>query len=83
MIIHYTKHAEEKFFILQEHGCQILKEDVTSLIKLPNDLVERNDYYFACGSIAPNDDPWEVIYTKEGNIIKVLTFYPIRTKENL
>lgn len=81
MIIHYTKHAENKFFILQEHGCHILKEDITALIKLPEDIVDRKDHVIVCGNIAPNADPWEIIYTKESNVIKVLTFYPIKKKE--
>ena len=37
MIIHYTKHAEEKFFILQKHGRQILKEDITEILKTPDE----------------------------------------------
>ena len=82
MIIYYTKHAEDKFFLLQEHGRQILKEDINNIIKLPDFIDRRKEHIFACGKVAPNDDMWEVIYTEEGNMAKVLTFYPIKKKKN-
>ena len=81
MIIHYTKHAEEKFFILQRHGRQILKEDITALIKIPENIDKRDEYTVISGTVSPEDESWEVIYKKEGTAIRVLTFYPVKAKE--
>lgn len=81
MIIHYTKNAEDKFFILQEHGCQILKEDITSIIKLPEKIEQRKEYTYVCGAVPPYEGLWEVIYKKENTILSVMTFYPVKLKE--
>jgi len=78
MIIHYTKYAEEKFFILQEHNCQILKEDINAIIKLPDTTDKRKDYIIASGTLRPHDEVWEVIYKKQDSVISVITFYPVK-----
>ena len=82
MIIHYTKNAEEKFFVLQEHGCQILKEDITSIIATPVGVEKRKEYTYVRGAVPPEEGLWEVIYKKEDSIVSVMTFYPVKSKED-
>ena len=78
MIIHYTKYAEQKFFILQEHGRQILKEDVTAIVKVPERAHEKKGYWYATAAIPPGNECWEVVYKKEEGVLRIVTFYPTK-----
>jgi hypothetical protein len=77
MIIHYTKHAEEKFFTLQKHGRQILKEDVTAIVKFPDATRMRDQLVFSKKELVPNGESWEVAFKQEGTVVTVITFYPL------
>jgi len=77
MILHYTKHAEEKFFVLQRHGRQILKEDVNDIVKFPESVETKGNLIFARGIVRSLSEPWETVYKKDETIISILTFYPI------
>lgn len=83
MIIYYTKYAEEKFYILQEHGRQVLKEDITAIVKLPDGAKEKKGYWYIQGLIKPDDDCWEVVYKKEDGVVHIVTFYPIKALPNV
>ena len=78
MIIHYTKYAEEKFYILQKHGRQILKEDITAIVKIPENAHEKRGYWYVDGALPPEDECWEVVYKKEEGVLRIITFYPIK-----
>lgn len=77
MILHYTKHAEKKFYVLQRHGRQVFKEDINDIIKLPTKTAKKHNLFFVEGCIAANNEYWEVIYRKEESVIHILTFYPL------
>jgi hypothetical protein len=83
MIIHYTKYAEEKFFILQNHGRQILKEDITEIVKIPDGANEKKGFVFAHACLPPDNYCWEVVYKKEDGVLRIITFYPIKFKEEV
>jgi|ETNmetMinimDraft_26_1059896.scaffolds.fasta_scaffold146135_3 hypothetical protein len=77
MIIHYTKHAEEKFFILQKHGRQILKEDITEILKTPDECEKKDGLVFAKGMTNPGNEKWQIVYKKIDTVTSVLTMYPL------
>lgn len=77
MILHYTKHAEEKFFVLQRHGRQVLKEDVNEIVKFPESIEEKGTLTFARGMVHSLSERWEAVYKKDETVISILTFYPI------
>ena len=72
--IYFTKYAEEKFFILNNHGIYFTHEQIEDCIKAPNKL-EKNKKYFKA-----KKDNLAVIYKKEVGIIKILTFFPLKIR---
>lgn len=72
MMIYFTKYAEEKFEILNKHKVYITREQVEGAVKSPDKLEKRGKYMAACR------DGVEVIYKKEGEILRVITFFPVK-----
>ncbi|MFH1744743.1 MAG: hypothetical protein ABH881_01090 [bacterium] len=68
---HFTKYAEQKFEILNKHGVFITKEQVEDCLKLPEKTNKKYEYLTA------EKDGIKIVYKKEGEIINVITFYPI------
>ena len=76
---YYTKYAEKKFDILREHQFTLTKEDVNDIIDKPEKLDKDKDYYFAQGQYE-GDRGIEVVFKKEDDTKKVITFYPIKIR---
>ena len=80
-MIYFTKHAKEKFEILQKHKFSISKEQVTEAIKNP----EKIDYSRSPLLIAQRKfdktHVLRVVYKQEEGLIKIITFYPGRSKQ--
>lgn len=77
MII-FTKHANEKFKILKRHRFLVTKRQVLETLERP----ETIDYSRFPLAIAQRQIDREhvlrVVYKKEKNVLKVITFYPGR-----
>lgn len=77
-MIHFTKHALEKFEILKRHGFVVSKAVITGALETP-DLV---DYSKLPLKIAQRefdkDHVLRVVYREENNTKIVITFYPGR-----
>ncbi|MFA6171288.1 MAG: hypothetical protein WCW77_01045 [Patescibacteria group bacterium] len=71
-MIHFTKYAEQKFEILNKHNVFITREQVEAAVRLPDKAKKKGKLFSAC------KDGVEVIYKKEGEIIRVITFFPIK-----
>jgi len=69
---HYTKYAEQKFDILNKYKVFFTKELVEDTIKTPDKIIKKKSHWTA------HKDGVAVIYKKEGDIIKIITFYPIK-----
>ena len=76
---YYTKYAEKKFDILRDHKFTLTKEEVDDIIKKPEKLNKDKECYFAQGQYAGGRGI-EVVFKKEDNTKKVITFYPIKLK---
>ncbi len=72
MLIYYTKYAEEKFEILHKYKIFFTKEEIEEVIKHPERIRKKGSYLSAA------KDKIKVVYTKQGNNIKIITFYPIK-----
>lgn len=71
-MIYFTTYANQKFDILQRHKVFVIKEQVQDVITAPDKVVKKGKYF------AATKDDLRVIYQKEAEVIRVLTFYPIR-----
>lgn len=77
-MIHFTKHALEKFIILKQHGVVIQKSAVITTITDP----ERIDHSRLPLKIAQRNfdksHVLRVVYKEQGDTKIVITFYPGR-----
>ncbi len=74
----FTKHAKEKFDILQEHGVSISRTQVEEVLKSP-DHIDRFRYPLLIAQGAwKSKRILRVIHRKENSLIIVITFYPAR-----
>ncbi|MFA4834076.1 MAG: hypothetical protein WC619_04515 [Patescibacteria group bacterium] len=71
-MLYFTKYAEKKFDILNKHKVYFTKEQVEETLKLPDKIGKRGKYLTA------SKDGIKVIYKKEGELIKIITFYPVK-----
>jgi hypothetical protein len=71
-MIYFTKYAEQKFDILNKYKNFFTKEQIENCLKLPDKVSKKEEYFFA------QKDNIKVIYKKENNAIKIVTFYPIK-----
>lgn len=69
---HYTKYANQKFDILNQHKVFVRKEEVEEAVLRPDEVKKQDDYFGAV------KEGLKVIYKKEGEIIKIVTFFPIK-----
>lgn len=71
-MIHFTKYANDKFDILNAHQVYFRKEEIEEIIAAPEKTSRRGKYY------AARKDGIKVIYQKEGEVIKIITFFPVK-----
>ena len=71
-MIYFTKYAEQKFDILNKYKVFFTKEQVEDTIKVPDKVSKKNRYFVA------QKDGAAVIYKKDGGVIKIITFYPLK-----
>jgi len=71
-MLYFTKYAEQKFDILNKYKIFFTKEQVEDAVKIPDKLVKKKTYWTA------QKENVAVVYKKEGDIIKIITFYPIK-----
>ncbi len=80
-VIFFTKHAKEKFRLLERHGFYISEEQVISTLQSP-DLVDhsRHPLLFAQGEV-DESHVLRVVYKQEEDRKIIITFYPGRRKD--
>jgi hypothetical protein len=71
-MIHYTKYAEKKFEILNKYQVFLRKEEIDEALNSPDKCEAVGKYRAACkGNV-------KVVYEQEGEVVRVITFYPIK-----
>ncbi len=71
-MIYFTKYAEKKFDILNKHKVYFTREQVEDAVKLPDKLEKKGKY------LAARKDGVKVVYIIENEIIKIITFFPVK-----
>jgi len=80
MLIVFTKHALEKFSTLKRHKFIVFKRKVLETLEKP-DLIDYSRLpLLIAQSKIDKDHVLRVVYKEEKSIIKVITFYPGRSK---
>jgi len=71
-MLYFTKYAEKKFDILNKHKVYFTREQIEETLKLPDKTGKKGKYLTA------HKNGIKVIYKKEDEIIKIITFYPVK-----
>ncbi|MEK7142757.1 MAG: DUF4258 domain-containing protein [Patescibacteria group bacterium] len=79
-MIYFTKHAKEKFEILKKHKFPVLKKQVIETIEDPEKIDYSRLPLFIAQRKFDKYHVLRVVYKKEEGLIKVITFYPGRSK---
>ncbi|MBE9482336.1 MAG: DUF4258 domain-containing protein [Chloroflexi bacterium] len=81
MKIIFTKHAELKFKDLEEQGFKIVKEQVKNALNMPESIIKVEKGRFIAQRAIDETHLIRVIYEKEEDSIRVITFYPTRRRK--
>ncbi len=71
-MLHFTKYAEKKFEILNEHKVFFTREQIEGVVLNSDEVNKKGKYYFAV------KDKVCVVFQKVGGIKRVVSFYPIK-----
>ncbi|OGZ56140.1 MAG: hypothetical protein A3H64_03095 [Candidatus Ryanbacteria bacterium RIFCSPLOWO2_02_FULL_45_11c] len=81
MDIRFTKHADEKFVTLARHGVRISRKKVITTVQDPDLIDHSHTPLFIAQGILDKAHVLRVVYKKEQQIIKIITFYPGRKSQ--
>ena len=81
IMIFFTKHAENKFEILRRHRILISKHQVIKTIEEPEILDKSRYPLLIAQRKIDRNYVLRVVYKKEFDVIKIITFYPGRKKQ--
>jgi hypothetical protein len=71
-MIHFTKYAETKFEILNKYKVYYTRETVEDALLKPDQVKKKGSY------LAARQGDLKVVYKKEGEVVRVVTFYPVK-----
>ena len=71
-MIYFTKYAEKKFDILNKYKVFFTREQIEETIAKPDKVTKKGK------RLAARKDGIKVVYSKQSDVIKVITFYPVK-----
>ena len=71
-MVYFTKYAENKFDLLNKYQVFFTREQVEDAVKLPEKVTKKGAY------LAARREGVKVVYKKEGEVIKIISFYPVK-----
>jgi len=71
-MLYFTKYAETKFDILNKHKVFFTREQIEDTVSAPDKAGKKSKLLTA------QKENVKVIYKKEAEVIKIITFYPIK-----
>lgn len=72
-MIYFTNYANQKFEILNKHQVFFRKEEIEDTVNNPDKAAKKGRYFHASkGGI-------KVIYGKKEEVLRIITFYPIKS----
>ncbi len=81
MKIIFTKHAELKFRDLEEQGFKIARGQVEDTLNMPENIIEGEKGRLIAQWAIDETHMIRVIYKREEDSIRVITFYPTRRRK--
>ena len=81
MKIIFTKHAELKFRDLEEQGFKIAKGQVEDALNMPENVIGSAKGRLIIQRAIDETHMIRVIYEKQEDSIRVITFYPTRRRK--
>lgn len=80
-MIVFTKHAKEKFSVLKRHKFLVSQNQILEAVEKP-DLIDHSRLPLLIAQRKINRNyVLRVVYRIEGEVIKIITFYPGRIKQ--
>jgi len=76
--IEYTRHAREKFTILERHGCPVTAEQVEATVRTPERVEPDPPGRWIAQRGLDERRVLRVVYRQEGELRVIITFYPGR-----
>ena len=80
-MMQFTKHAEDKFAILQRHKFSITRDQVIETVNDPDDVDTSRLPLFIAQRKFDKTHVLRVVYKVEFGVKIIITFYPGRTKQ--
>ena len=71
-MFYFTKYAEQKFDILNRHKVFFTREQVEDAVAAPDKQSRKGKL------MAAQKEGVKVIYKKDGDILKIMTFFPVK-----
>ena len=76
-IIRFTKHAREKFTVLDRHGFKVTEQQVIDTVRAP-DRIEPGLRWVIAQKRISESHVLRVVYSRQDDEIIIITFYPGR-----
>jgi hypothetical protein len=77
-MIHFTRHANDKFAVLKRHGVVVGRELILRILKKPDNIdYSRLPLFIAQGAF-DTEHVLRVVFKQEGEDVVIITFYPAR-----
>lgn len=71
-MLYFTKYAENKFDLLNRHKIFFTREQIENAVYCPDKAGKKS------GHLTAEKEGVKVIYKKEGEILKIITFFPVK-----
>lgn len=71
-MIYFTKYSENKFDMLNKHKIFFTREQIEDAVGAPDKIGKKGKLLTA------KKENIKVIYKKDGDILKIITFFPIQ-----
>ena len=80
-MVYFTRHAQNKFNILQKHNIYISERQVKNTVQNPDKIDYSRLPLLIAQSQIDTEHVLRVVYKEEDKDKKIITFYPGRTKQ--
>ena len=80
-MIKFTKHALDKFVVLRKHNFAVTKKQIIEIVLNPEKIDHSRLPLLIAQKKIDRQHVLRVVYKKESGDIKIITFYPGRTKD--
>lgn len=73
-MFYFTKYAENKFDILNKHKIFFTREQIEGAVLYPDQAGKKGKL------VTARKEDVKVIYKKDGDILKIITFFPVKNE---